>query len=68
MTKTAFRPALYYRELFSCWDDARLGAFVRRLHGAYGRLGEKPSNVARVLAVARIALRQRNKAGVTRAV
>ena len=68
MTKTAFQPALYYREMFSCWDDARLGAFVRRLHGAYGRLGEKPPNVARVPAVARIALRQRNKAEITQAV
>jgi hypothetical protein len=66
MTKTAFRPALYYREMFSCWDDARLGAFVYRLHDAYGRLSEKPSNVARVLAVARVALRHR-KAATARA-
>jgi hypothetical protein len=67
MTKTAFRPALYYREMFSCWDDARLGAFIHRLHDAYGRLSEKPSNVARVLAVARIALRHRGEAATASA-
>ena len=69
MKKTAFRPATFYREMFSQWDDAKLNDFVTRLHSLYGRTSEKRCDIARALAVARVALalRQRSKAEIKQA-